>query len=246
MDRLSPIRIQKGFEVLADRLAEQILTGVIKHGELLPNERDLGEISGLSRGSVREALRVLEAQGLVSTKRGRNGGRVAVPAGGQSFRRSVEFFIRGQRIPLSVLLETVEVLEPNLAQLAARHRDEQDLADLRVAHEKLAATTTPGRFANANARWHEVMARASHNPLLIAVYESLGAAEFLKPRIAGFISDDIRAAVLHAVEQVERAIVAGDAEAARRRMERHVRAYRASLEAAAPERRNGARSTAGR
>ncbi len=231
MAQLGPIRVQKGFESLAEALTEQILTGKIKSGELLPNERELGEVSGLSRGSVREALRVLEAQGLVSTKLGRNGGRVASPAAHDTFQRSIGFFIRGQRISLSVMMETVEVLEPNLAQLAAKNRDDEDIARLREASKKLRATTTPVRFVTANLRWHSEMAKASHNPLLLAIHDSFGP-ELLNPRIAGFISEEIRASVVHAVERIELAIVEGDAEAARRRMARLVHAYRASVEAA--------------
>lgn len=231
MAQLGPIRIQKGFESLADQLAEQILTGKIKPGELLPNERALGEISGLSRGSVREALRVLETQGLVATKLGRNGGRVASPAADETFRRSIGFFMRGQRISLPVMMETVEVLEPNLAQLAAKNRNEEDIAHLRAASDKLRGATTPGRFVNANVRWHSTMAKASHNPLLIAIHDYFGP-ELLNPRISGFISDQIRASVVHSVERIEGAIVEGDAEAARRRMVRLVDAYRASVEAA--------------
>lgn len=231
MAQLGRIRIKKGFESLATILAEQILTGKVKPGELLPNERELGEISGLSRGSVREALRVLEAQGLVSTKLGRNGGRVASPAGDESFRRSIGFFIRGQRISLSVMMETVEILEPNLAQLAAKNRDDDDIVLMRAASEKMRSTTTPGRFVNANLRWHTVMAKASHNPLLIAIHDSFGA-ELLNPPISGFISGEIRASVIHAVDRIELAIIAGDAETARRRMVRLVQAYRASVEAA--------------
>jgi DNA-binding FadR family transcriptional regulator len=229
--QLGPIRIQKGFESLAEALAEQILTNKIKPGELLPNERELGEVSGLSRGSVREALRVLEAQGLVTTKLGRKGGRVASPAAGETFRRSIEFFIRGQRISLSVMMETVEVLEPNLAQLAAKNRDDEDIARLRAASNKLAATTSPTHFVTANLRWHSEMAKASHNPLLIAIHDAFGP-EMLNPRIAGFVSEQVRAAVVHAVDRIELAIVESDDEAARRRMARLVKAYRISVEAA--------------
>ena len=233
MARLGPIRIQKGFESLADSLAERILDGEIKPGNLLPNERELIAVSGLSRGSVREALRVLETQGLVATKLGRNGGRIATPPGGETFRRSLEFFIRGHSIALPVLIETVEILEPNLAMLAAKHRNNDDILQLQAASRRLAATNAPGPFVRANANWHKAMARASHNPLLIAIYEAFGA-DLLDPNIKGYISDDIRSAVVRAVNHVQDAIIAGDAESARRRMTRHVEAYRASIEAAAP------------
>ena len=210
MVRLGPIRIQKGFESLANVLAEQILDGKIKAGDLLPNERELIAVSGLSRGSVREALRVLETQGLVATKLGRNGGRIATPPGDETFRRSIEFYIRGHAIPLSVLIETVEIFEPNLAMLAAKHRNDQDITALKAAS-------------------HKLMAKASHNLLLIGIYEAF-AEDLLNPNIEGYISSEIRSAVVRAVNHVQDAIIAGDAEAARRRMARHVEAYRASIE----------------
>jgi hypothetical protein len=77
------------------------------------------------------------------------------------------------------------------------------------------------------------MARASHNTLLLTVYDAFGS-DLLNPHIDGFASAEIRDAVVKAVGRVEDAIVAGDAEAAHRRMVRHVVAYRASLERAAP------------
>jgi GntR family transcriptional repressor for pyruvate dehydrogenase complex len=236
--RLGPIRIQKGFESLAEMLAEQILDGDIKAGDLLPNERELISVSGLSRGSVREALRVLETQGLVATKLGRNGGRIATPPGDETFRRSIEFYIRGHTIPLPVLIETVEIFEPNLAMLAAKHRNNEDIAALKVASRKLEATTAPGPFVKANSVWHKVMAKASHNLLLIGIYEAFGE-DLLNPNIKGYISDDIRSAVVRAVNHVQDAIIAGDAEAARRRMARHVEAYRALIEAAASQAKEG-------
>lgn len=232
MVRLGPIRIQKGFESLAEKLAEQILDGDIKAGDLLPNERELIAVSGLSRGSVREALRVLETQGLVATKLGRNGGRIATPPADEAFRRSIEFYIRGNSIPLSVLIETIEVFEPNLAMLAAKHRNDEDIAALKNASRKLEATKAPGPFIKANAVWHKTMARASHNLLLISIYEAFGE-ELLNPNIKGYVSDDIRSAVVRAVTHVQESIIAGDTEAARRRMARHVEAYRASIELAA-------------
>lgn len=232
MVRLGPIRIQKGFESLAETLAEQILDGDIKPGDLLPNERELIAVSGLSRGSVREALRVLETQGLVATKLGRNGGRIATPPGDETFRRSIEFYIRGHSIPLPMLIETVEILEPNLAMLAAKHRKDDDILALRTASRKLAGINSQGLFVKANAVWHKAMAKASHNPLLIAIYDAFGE-DLLNPNIKGYISDEIRSAVVRAVNHVQDAIIAGDPEAARRRMARHVEAYRASIEAVA-------------
>lgn len=232
--QVSPIRVEKGFEALASRLREQILRGDIPPGDILPNERELVDRSGLSRGSVREALRVLETQGLVSTRLGRNGGRVAIQPGAEVVRSSLDVLIRGQQIRFPALLETVEVLEPSLAALAALHRDDDDIAAIRRESRKLRATSHPTRFLTANARWHRAMAQASHNLILTAVYDALGP-RLLDPHVSGFASAEVRNAVSHAIDRIETAIVAGDPEAARRRMERHVRAYRAQVEAVAPK-----------
>lgn len=234
MAQLSVIKIQKGFETLAEMLRTQILNGKIGPGQALPNERELVEQSGLSRGSVREALRVLETQGLVSTRVGRNGGRIAVQSSTDTVKSSLDHFIRGQQVPFPVLMETVEALEPSLARLAAIHRDDADIAALQLASKKLRASTTPTRFLAANSGWHSAMAQASHNPILTAIYHTLGSG-LLDPHVAGFASTEIRLAVVQAVAKVEAAIVAGDGEAAKRRMERHVLAYRALAERVAPK-----------
>lgn len=234
MIELGQIKLQKGFETLASVLREQILNGAIQSGEVLPNERDLVQRSGLSRGSVREALRVLETQGLVTTRLGRNGGRVALQSGGGAVKSSLDHYIRGQQVPFPVLMETVEVLEPSLAQLAAVHRTDEDVAALRQASKKLQATKNAARFLAANTAWHRAMAHASHNPLLTTIYDALGPG-LLNPQVAGFASAEVRSEVVRAVGRVEEAIIARDAPAARRRMERHVLAYRAKAEQVAPK-----------
>ena len=75
---LSPVFVPKAADVLADTLREQILNGRLGVGSLLPNERELSERAGLSRTSVREALRILEVEGLIATRTGRNGGSEVV------------------------------------------------------------------------------------------------------------------------------------------------------------------------
>lgn len=227
-------RAEKGFEVLASSLREQILRGDIPAGDVLPNERDLVSQCGLSRGSVREALRVLETQGLVSTRLGRNGGRVALQPGTEVVRNSLDTFIRGQRVAFPVLLETIEVLDPSLAALAAAHRNDDDVASLYACSARLRKISDAEAFLSANARWHLAMAHASHNAILVAIYNSLGP-RLLDPHVAGFASADIRAAVVHAISRVEEAIVARNPETARRRMQRHVQAYRQLVESVAPK-----------
>lgn len=230
---LSTISVAKRFEALANVLREQILSGQIALGSLLPNERELVKQSGLSRGSVREALRVLEAEGLIATKIGRSNGRYAIRPSAEHVRTSLGSFIRGQRVQFPVLLETLETLEPSLAGLAATHRTASDLTMLRDSLVRLKETRSAKRFLEANVDWHRCIAHASHNPILIAIYDTVSPG-LLDPHVAGFASKTVREAVVQASARIEEAIATQDPEAARARMQRHVQAYRDLVEPVAP------------
>jgi len=127
-------------------------------------------------------------------------------------------------------MEILEIVEPGLAALAARRRTDEDVAAMREALAALAAETDPDRFVRLNHAWHLALVRASRNTVLCAVYESLGPA-LIDPRLEGFADETVRAQVLRAASRILEAVEAGDGEAARRRMARHVSAYRETVEA---------------
>lgn len=228
MSDIGKIEAKKGFETLAEALREEILGGTIVPGEIL-NELEFVEKSGLSRGSVREAFRVLETQGLVSTRRGRNGGRVALQLDGDVLGRSLDMFIRGKKVPLSVLAETIQVFAPALAELAARHRTKEDIRLMLELIEKLATKNEPAGFVATNIRWHLAVSKASHNPILASVYQIIGP-NLLTPVVEGFVTASIRSNTVAAQRVVLEAIIAQDGEVARRRMESHIKAYIKQLE----------------
>ena len=233
--QLAAVLVTRTSEALAEQLRELILGGSISPGSLLPNERELGEQTGLSRGSVREALRILEAQGLVVTRLGRNGGRIAQRLGVTKISQSLEHFVRGQQVEFTALLETAEALEPALAALAALHRTTEDIEELERATQELHdADGDAKRFLAANTAWHLAIATASHNPMLIAMMQSVGSL-LHDPHVDNFTSPAIRAEVRLAHDRVQAAVIAGEPDAARRRMERHVMAYRARVASVAPK-----------
>lgn len=233
MIAVEKIRNEKGCEALASAIREQILSGAVQSGTMLPNERELVEKSGLSRGSVREAMCILETQGLISTSVGRNHGRRAVQPSPQVVRNSIDFFIRGRRVSFAALMETFETLAPDICALAAKNRTQADI-DAIVGRRAIMKVSMSGkRFMIANIDWHSVMAQASHNALLIAIYHGLEPS-LLDPHVAGFTSLEVRTRALYAIDRIQDAIVAGDVAAAQRRMESHVRAYRSMVEPLAP------------
>lgn len=160
--RFDTLTVPKASDVLAGEVRERILSGEFTEGTALPPERQLVEQTGLSRATVREALRILEVERLLEIRPGRGGGAFVHRPGRESLANTVRLVIRGQRIRLEDLHETREAIEPACAALAARRRTDADLAELDDAHTDLvAADEDIQRFLRANIRWHNAVARAA-------------------------------------------------------------------------------------
>lgn len=223
---LEPVEVPKASDVLAHQLRERILSGELPEGTALPAERELVKQTRMSRATVREALRILEVQNLVRVRAGRAGGAFVQRPTTQSMSNTVTMLIRGQKIRLADLMETREALEPFCAELAARKRTDDDLAVLDRANETLA---DPGAdlpaFLQANLDWHVGVARAGYNELLIGFMIALSGAIYAGTENAAFVDDTVRAETQRSHRSITNAIRSRDADAAGRRMQRHVHAY---------------------
>lgn len=223
---LGPLRVPQAADVLAAELRERILAGTFPPGLVLPAERQLATETGTSRPTVREAVRLLQAQGLVEVRRGRDGGAVVKELDGQNVVDSVEMLIKGRRVRMGALLETRAAIEPQCASLAATRRTDDDLARLDEANSALETVTADlPDFLAANVRWHLAVARASRNELLNAFMRSLAQPLYTSTDNAEFVDSDVRRATLLAHRGVTEAIRVGDAASAGRRMGAHVHAY---------------------
>jgi GntR family transcriptional repressor for pyruvate dehydrogenase complex len=230
--KLAPIYVPKSSDVLAEQLRKQILGGALVPGTSLPAERELVLQTGLSRGSVREALRILEAEGLVSTRPGRQGGSVARQPGDESLAKYVSLFVHGRGISLISLLQTREAVEPSLAHLAALNRTPEELQELITLTERVedAYDDIPVYLAE-NVKWHCAIAAASHNELLRAFMVAISTMVYKASAIENFATDDVRKVVLKAHRRILDAIIAQDGDAARRRMARHLNALTGAMKA---------------
>jgi len=244
---IDQISVPKAAAVLANALREKILRGDLHAGMELPSERELGEQAGVSRATVREALRILESEGLIETRLGRRGGSSVLRPSSAQIERSVGIFIRGQRIRLQAVLETRGAIEPAAARYAAIHRTEEDLEELGRCQERVEQASRDNdvtAYIQANLDWHVQVVRASHNELLIAFIQAVAKSVYVESDIEGFNSPAVRDAVIRAHRRVMDAIQAGDGDAAARRMERHVDAYITNVHevtAPVPMARGGAR-----
>jgi len=227
--KLPPIRAPKNSDLLARELRRRILDGVLEPGMPLPAERELMVQTGLSRGSVREALRILETESFVRTKPGRLGGSIASRPDDQSMHRSVSLFVGGRGITLLSLLQTREAVEPSLAALAAENRSDDELKTLVDATQRVEdAFADVPTFLLENVNWHCAVADASHNELLRAFMRSISSLIHKASAIENFATDEVRRAVIKSHRQILQAITARDVEAARRRMARNLAALTAA------------------
>jgi DNA-binding FadR family transcriptional regulator len=223
---LAVVVVPKASDVLAATLRELILSSGLAEGTPLPTERELVAQSGLSRTSVREALRVLETEGLVATKAGRGGGSQVRRPGREAISRSFELFVRSHGVRFEALLEAREAIEPAAARLAAIHRTDADLAEMTRIHEALAPVSNDvGEHVRLNLMWHRAVMRASRNELLIAFFDAIADSVQAATESQSLNSADVRREVVRAHARVLAAITAKDADAAFRRMQRHVGAY---------------------
>jgi DNA-binding FadR family transcriptional regulator len=241
--RLTPLEVPKASDVLANELRERILSGEHPEGTPLPPERELVVQARMSRTTVREALRILEVQGLIRIKAGRAGGAFVQRPGEESVASSLELLIRGRRIRLASVHETREAIEPTCARLAALNRTTEDLHSLDAANDAIVAAGDLDAFLQANVDWHIAVATAGHNEILTGIMMALSRAIYTTTRNEGFVDDEVRSIAVRAHRSVTRAIRERDADAAVRRMTRHVHSYAAA--ALAVEERTTVEVTAG-
>jgi GntR family transcriptional repressor for pyruvate dehydrogenase complex len=169
--RLEPVDRPAVAAAVTERL-EALIFDQLDFGEELPSEGKLAEALGVSRLTVREATRALEARGLLEIRQGRRP-TVAAPSGalvGDFFKIAVR---RDSRAVLD-LLDVRMALEVHIATLAARRATTADVADLEMFIGAMrTAADEPEAFHAADVRFHEKLAAASNNRLLLFLIEAL-------------------------------------------------------------------------
>jgi DNA-binding FadR family transcriptional regulator len=163
-------RIRPAYEQVTTQLRAIILRGELSPGDRLPNEADLAATFGVSRTTIREALRVLTSQGLVVTERGAAGGTFVTAMGPQHVSEMLELGLNvlagNAGLTKLELLESREILEVPAARLAATRRTDEDLARLRdlVGRDG----TAPDAF-EVHRDLHAAVIQAAHNQLLVVL-----------------------------------------------------------------------------
>ncbi|HEX9016959.1 MAG TPA: FadR/GntR family transcriptional regulator [Chloroflexota bacterium] len=179
MNSKLPYRMLTREPTLADRATEQLQALILERhlnaGDQLPSERELGELLGVSRTVVRSAVRSLTAKGLLEVRAGA-GTFVSRPSG-DVISELISIFMSHTEagdVSHGHLHEMRRVLEIEMASLAAKRRDEADLAEMRrCVNELTKASARSSEWVRADIDFHKAIAKASKNPLFPIVLRSI-------------------------------------------------------------------------
>jgi len=166
------------FQDVVAQVQDAILDGKLLPGAKLPPERELGEMLGTSRGTLREALRILEEKGLIEIRLGVNGGAIVKKTTSDQMSESLALLIRSQTVSLEHLSEFREGVEETVTRLAAKRVQEQDVIELQHLKSEAKKYYKIGvskwdEFVQVDEKVHMLFARVSGNPLYRFILETI-------------------------------------------------------------------------
>ena len=162
---LEPNKTTKVYEQVIEQIKSKIKSGEIKKGDRLPSEREMAELIGVSRTSVREAIRALEVVGLVESKQGA-GNYIKTNFDNSLFEPlSVMFML--QESSVKEMYDLRETLELECAKLSAKNIEENELALLTAIVDRMYLAGSEEESLELDIKFHYLIAKASRNVLLI-------------------------------------------------------------------------------
>ncbi len=225
-------RVLPAYQQVSNQLQELIMKGTLAVGERLPAEGEMALQFGVSRSTVREALRGLSSQSLVHTKRGVNGGTFVAEPNPEHVQTYLETTIGllsvADVVSVDEILEARELIEVPSARLAAVRRDEDQLQRLKATLDTGAEVDLAADF-EGHKDFHVAVMEASGNRLLEVIARpmfSVLRTRFMRDRA----SPEFGAAVDRDHRDICDAIAAGDAEASARLMHNHLERLRSMYE----------------
>ncbi len=208
-------------EQIANALMGRILELGLKPGDMLGTEAELLAEFAVSRPTLRESLRMLEAQGVVGLRPGPGGGVAVGRPSVDTLAHALSVYLYLQNVPFGSVLKAREAIEPALASEAAMNGTDAEFDELEESIRRMGATTNHEAFVQENRVFHAIIARMSRNEVL----ESFWAAISLLASGEGHgiaYSFGNRAHVLKAHEEILQACRSRQAAVAATRMADHV------------------------
>ena len=204
---LTPNKITKVYDQVIEQIKSKIKSGEIKKGDRLPSEREMSESIGVSRTSVREAIRALEVVGLVESKQGA-GNYIKTNFDNSLFEPlSVMFML--QESSVKEMYDLRETLELECAKLSAKNIEDNELALLTAIVDRMYIVGSEEESLELDIKFHYLIAKASRNVLLINMLDVISQLmdEFIqKSRIQILNEGNTKESLLEIHENLLRAL----------------------------------------
>ena len=166
----TPIRTRRVFEEVIDQFREQMRSGQLRPGDKLPSERELARQFKASRNAIREALRTLEVAGFIEMQTGAKGGAFCREVDARLIADSMRDMLHLGQITLEHLTQARLWMETIVTRVACKRATEEDFAELEANIELGVELMRQGRLEEkvvVNIEFHNILARATKNPVLI-------------------------------------------------------------------------------
>lgn len=230
-----PAKQNRIYQDVVEQIQEAILEGQLKVGEQLPPERKLIDMFGVSRGTLREALRVLQQKGMIEIKTGALGGAVIKGVTSEIFSENLALLIRYQKVSLQELAEFREGIEGTVAALAAERATVEDVAMLNELYEQSMAAFVAGpeqwdTAIRCDEQIHLALARIAGNTLFKIVLETvyLNIHTYYETYLP--MQESVLAENINDLKVIIAAVAAKDSAGANARARHHVRKFAAYME----------------
>jgi len=225
---------------LSSRIVEEVIEALfdkrIEPGDFLGTEKDIAERAGVSRIVARDALRTLQALGVVEIKVGAGGGARIARGNPRLFAEALAVQLTLAGVSVREMMDAQRAIETTAAELAAENATAEDIAQLRASLDEHEATIgDDAAYTRTCMRFHLAVAEASHNRVLVAQLLSLQHVSW--PAQNKTLTAPVARHILEVHRQLVDVIESRDAAAARRLMDDHVkmiRTRRVSEDAAPP------------
>lgn len=222
----TPGRTPKAAVLISQRIVQEAQDAGLGPGDLLPSEKAMVEQYQIGRGTLREALRLLEFQGVVTMKPGPRGGPVLQKPTAAFLSGAWVLLMQLNNAPLRSIFEARLTIEPVLTQVAAANISPERLAEIGNTVEQMKSSLKGDRqlFLEANKEFHDIIAWSTDNPLLGYLADSL--LEVTNNTIVGIdFPLARRKATLAAHESIFKAMERGDSPASMTEMTEHIDDY---------------------
>ncbi len=166
--RFAPVSPVRAYERVVEQIEAAVLDGRLGPGEHLPSERELMVQFDVGRSTIREALRVLQSNGLVRSRPGDPRGPQVQPMSSGALEKSMTMLARASALSLAELVQFRMLIEGSANQLAACLRTPEQLAEMEQALDEMRTALDEGfaEFSRADVAFHETVAKATGNTLI--------------------------------------------------------------------------------